>query len=578
MATRKIQLESREDQQGKGDPTLPFQLVVVDLLDSTYDEASPLHDLESDAAISILIEQGAALGAAVIFLVRERAKVPSGCQAVIEVQRTTPATNSRSQAFQKLHFRYAEVGVNTFRYVGVADAIPNPQHMERLAQELSQYEVRQGPGAGLASAVPFLDLFGFHSLVEMEADVMNKWPRSQEPRHAGWLRCKIGRMSGNKARSLVFSAKRDGVHGMVAGSTGSGKSELLISLIAGMAITYDPSVLNFVLVDYKGGGAFQGFRDLPHCVDIITNLEGDGVTRMFTAIRAEMNRRQKLINDTGTKNIVEYRQRGRHENHFPFPYLFIIIDEFAEMIADRSEYKGELESITRIGRSLGVSLILAAQRPSGVTDQMRSNIKFRICLRVETPSESREMLRRTDAAFLPPGIPGRGYLQVGNEEVELMQVSYTGDKYHDPTQAPPPPVLWSARSGASEAVLDQEPPELYKVLITTLQRKAQELRCAPQYAPWPGFLPRQLSLTEALIADDPAQPAVTAARYLVDVDRITLGQPSEDAALALNPSLTQWLEGECGWVESISWEHYAMRPVVGLVDNPYAARQMPLNF
>ena len=97
LATRKIQLESREDQEGKGDPTLPFHLVVVDLLDSTYDESSPLYDLESDAAISILIEQGAALGAAGIFLVPERAKVPGGCQSVIEIERTTPATNSRRQ-------------------------------------------------------------------------------------------------------------------------------------------------------------------------------------------------------------------------------------------------------------------------------------------------------------------------------------------------------------------------------------------------------------------------------------------------------------------------------------------------
>ena len=240
LAMRKIQLESREEQEGKGDPTLPFQLIVVDLMDSFNGKSPALHDLESDAAISILIEEGASLGAAVIFLVPERAKVPSGCQSVIEVERTTPATNSKSQSFQKLHFRYAEVGVNTFRYVGVADAIPNPQHMDALVRELSQYEVRQGPGAGLASAVPFLDLFEFKSLAELEADAADKWQKSMLARNANWLRCKIGRMSGNKARTLVFSAKRDGVHGMVAGSTGSGKSELLISLIAGMAITYDP--------------------------------------------------------------------------------------------------------------------------------------------------------------------------------------------------------------------------------------------------------------------------------------------------------------------------------------------------
>ena len=165
----------------------------------------------------------------------------------------------------------------------------------------------------------------------------------------------MGLMAGNKARSLVFSAKRDGVHGMVAGSTGSGKSELLISLITGMALNYDPSVLNFVLVDYKGGGAFSEFVALPHCVDIITNLAPDGVTRMFTAIQAEMRRRQALNVETKTKNIVEYRQKGLHHVK-PYPFLFIIIDEFAEMIADRAEFKGELESITRVGRAQGISI------------------------------------------------------------------------------------------------------------------------------------------------------------------------------------------------------------------------------
>lgn len=120
------------------------------------------------------------------------------------------------------------------------------------------------------------------------------------------------------------------------------------------------------------------------------------------------------------------------QKHQPYPFLFIIIDEFAEMIADRSEYRSELESITRVGRSLGVTLILAAQRPSGVTDQMRSNIKFRICLRVETQPESREMLRRIDAALLPGGVPGRGYLQVGNDKIELIQVAYAGDPYVNP--------------------------------------------------------------------------------------------------------------------------------------------------
>jgi hypothetical protein len=204
---------------------------VVDLLDDASAQDSPLQKLESDAAISILLEEGAMLGAAVVFLVPERSKVPSGCQGVIEFEKTTPATNSKSQQFQRLHFRYAEVGVNTFRYVGEADSIAKPDEMSALAQSLAQLGVRQGFGANLANAVPFLDLMGYSSAHELLKDAWRKWQDSTQPKYGNWLRVKLGLMSGNKPRTMVFSAKRDGVHGMVAGSTGSGKSELLISMI-----------------------------------------------------------------------------------------------------------------------------------------------------------------------------------------------------------------------------------------------------------------------------------------------------------------------------------------------------------
>jgi DNA segregation ATPase FtsK/SpoIIIE-like protein len=576
LAQRKIQLQERGDNEGPGDPTLPFLLVVVDLMDAIYDKESPLSlsYLESDAAMTILLEEGNKLGAAVVFLVPERSKVPSGCQSIIEIEKTTPATNSKvEQEQQKLHFRYAEVDVNSFRYIGEADYIAKPEEMSILAQQLAQLKIRESFGANLTRTVLFLDLMDYKSLQDLKEKTWTSWGLSTEAENANWLRVKIGMMSGNKPRALAFSAKKDGVHGMVAGSTGSGKSELLISLITGMAVTYAPSVLNFVLVDYKGGGAFKEFEALPHCVDIITNLEGDAVTRMFTAITSEMQRRQALNAETGTKNIVDYRQKGLHETHGPYPYLFIIIDEFAEMIADRSEYKTELESITRVGRAQGVSLILAAQRPSGVTDQMRSNIKFRICLRVETPPESREMLRRSDAAYLPGDIPGRGYLQVGNDEIELIQSAYTGEKYIDPSQAQVK-VIWPNR-GTYDPAQDQEPPELYKAIVDVLNRLARENGLEGQHAPWPEFLPGQLFLSELLTSQDPQAKAVTSDRYLAEVDKIMLGQ-ERDISLTLNPAVNKWLNGENGWLERLDWKNYAMRPVVGLVDNPFTAQQLPL--
>ncbi len=576
LAQRKIQLQENDRDEGGSDPTLPFMLVVIDLLATIYDPRSALRDIESHAAISILLEEGAMLGAAVIFLVPERSKIPSNCRSVIEIEKTTPATNSRIGRDTRLHFRYAEIGVNSFRYVGTADSIAGLESIDQLAQQLSTFAVRQGSGANLPSSVSFLDLMGWpNSLSVIQDAVLQNWQTSILPQRANWLRVKLGRMSGNKPRTLVFSARRDGVHGMVAGSTGSGKSELLISLIIGMAVTYDPSVLNFVLVDYKGGGAFSAFEHLPHCVDIITNLAGDGVTRMFTAIQSELNRRQALNTRTDTKNIVEYRQKGLHQTYQPYPYLFIIIDEFAEMIADRSEYKAQLETITRLGRAQGVSLILAAQRPSGVTDQMRSNIKFRIALRVETSGESREMLRRSDAAFLPTGVPGRGYLQVGNEEIELIQVAYTGDPFVDANQRPTSPVVWPDRDGSYDSTQEQEPPELYKALIDLLDSTARQTGVARQRAPWPDFLPEHLALSDLLVSADPNVKAVTAEEYLLDIDHLLLGR-DRDMELTLNPSVNQWLTGTSGWVEPLDWKRYAMRPVIGLIDNPYAGRQLPL--
>jgi len=588
LAQRKIRLQDREEEEksGGGYPRQPFMLVVVDLLDAFDALNSPLKDLEADAAISILLEEGANLGAAILFLVPERSKVPGKCRSIIEIERTTPATNSRSQKYLRLHFRYAEVGVNSYRYVGKADRVEDWKHCAALATELSRMEVKQGYGANLISSLSFLDLMNVPTLSALLEESQDWWQESIEPEHANWLRVKFARMSGNKDRTLVFSAKQDGVHGMIAGSTGSGKSEILISMITGMAVTYHPNMLNFVLVDYKGGGAFAGiFNDewkLPHCVDLITNLQGNSVTRMFTAINAELHRRQKLLVDRGTKHIVEYYERGLH-NDLPLPFLFIIIDEFAEMIADRSEYKTQLESITRIGRSLGVSLILAAQNPSGVTDQMRSNIKFRICLRVETSAQSRELLRKTDAAFLP-SIPGRGYLQVGNDEIELIQVAYTGEKFQESdAESALQTVLWPDHNKSDYET--DEPLELYKVIAQRLQDQAISQHVAPQRAPWPDFLPDRLALNQPLAytggrAIDRKENQglmITSTSYLQKVDLLSLDTPQDDL-LTLNPFFTNWTNEpeSAGWNEQIDWITYAMRPVVGLIDDPYGARQIPL--
>lgn len=558
LAQRELRLKETDHTSGDGhDPRRPFLLVVVDLL-APLRENSPLNQLEGDAAMSLLMNEGAALGAAVIFLVPERSRVPSGCVAVIEIE-DVAAQNAADAA---PYFRYAEVGVNSWRYVGRADFIADRETIGRFAHRLEALDARKTYGGSLATSVPFMEMMSETSLDTLREAARRQWQRNLEPGAADWLKVKVGLMSGNKPRTLVFSAKKDGVHGMVAGSTGSGKSELLISMIAGLAVTYDPATLNFVLVDYKGGGAFSDFEQLPHCVDIITNLQGAGVARMFTAINAELKRRQALNVRTGTKDIVEYRRRGYHLSNEPYPFLFIIIDEFAEMIAESPEFKTELERITRVGRAQGVSLILAAQRPSGVTDQMRSNIKFRICLRVEGTDESREMLRRPDAAYLPNNIPGRGYLQVGNDDIDFIQVAYTGDKYVDPSKRTRLKVIWPGRARRAAAE-DKDAPKVYQAIIAMLNRLAADEALAPQQSPWPEVLPAALALAGELNSEK-----------LAGIEHITLGR-DVGSALSLNPAVNRWLNHEPAW-DGIDWNRYAMRPVVGLIDDPFEARRRPL--
>lgn len=535
----------RSQDKDSGDVTIPFLLVVVDGLSHKADE-SPLGEVEAEAAVSLLLQHGPKLGAAIIFLVPDASQIPSECKSVIEVE----------QIGQTTKFRYAEVGINTTRYVGEADVLDAARAEQDFARKLAPMAVRTTYGADLAMAVNLLELNGLTRVDELP--ILENWKRSRQAENAEWLRVPIGLMPGNKVRELVFSADGDGVHGMIAGTTGSGKSELLLTLIVGLALRYDPSVVNFVLVDYKGGAAFDPFRTLPHCVDIVTNLQGNAGIRTFTALKAELSRRSKLIADTNVKHIVHYRQKNLHVTREPFPFLFVIVDEFAEMVKENPEFKAQLDSITRLGRALGVSLILATQRPAGaVTDQMRANMKFRICLRVETPEDSRELLRRSDAAFLPPNIPGRAYLQVGNENVELMQVARAGGPYTGPQMDAEPPVIWLNRMKETQIRPSgplQEAPALSDVIVEMTHRFSEEDEdVKPQRKPWPDPLPSRLPL---------------------DADHIG-GEIEQNPLLPLNPLVADWMEGEGGW-KPVDWQESPMAAVIGLVDQPARATQLRL--
>ena len=554
-----------QDKESGTDVKLPFMLVVVDAVNSAPDW-SCLRDLEGEATISTILMDGQMLGAGILFLVPDRSKVPSRCQSVIEVD-DDPVDEDAAV------FRYAETGFNSILYVGGTKLVSTQEKAREFSRALEMVDVRRGYGSSLAATVTLMEMLNVTTLDQLQQMATENWRRSMDPKLADWLYTAVGLLSGNEPRVLTFSAKADGVHGIIAGSTGSGKSELLMTMIIGMALNFNPTVLNFVLVDYKGGSAFEPFKHLPHAVDIVSNLDQSATARVFASIIAELDRRQRLNTYTNSKDIVHYRRKGLNlePDRPPYPHLFIIIDEFAEMISGNAEYKAQLESITRLGRALGVTLILAAQRPVGVTDQMRANIKFRISLRVETPDDSREVLRRADAAFLPPGIPGRGYLQIGNENIELIQTAYTGGDYKGPQEENVMPnVVWVDRPRKSAAQKATEPPKLYDVIVEMMANLAQK-ESKPQWRPWPEFLPMQTGANVLSLQT----PLDTAYMNDADINLLRTTDSEKVSGLSLNEKATTFWEDGFKW-EGAGWGKTAMKPLIGIVDNPYQANQKPL--
>ncbi|MBS7365894.1 MAG: type VII secretion protein EssC, partial [Oscillospiraceae bacterium] len=290
----------------------------------------------------------------------------------------------------------------------------------------------------LPKTLTFLEMFGAGRLEHLNP--LKRW-RDNNPVKS--LAAPIGIATDGSTFYLDLHQKFQGPHGLVAGMTGSGKSEFLLTYILSMAVNFHPDEVAFVLIDYKGGGLAGAFDDpahgvhLPHLIGTITNLDGSTIQRSIMSIQSELLRRQRIFNevknitDEGTMDIYKYQRLYRNGAvSEPIPHLFIISDEFAELKQQQPEFMDNLISIARIGRSLGVHLILATQKPSGVVnDQIRSNTKFRVCLKVQDKSDSIDMLQRPEAAELKD--TGRFYLQVGyNELFALGQSAWSGADYY----------------------------------------------------------------------------------------------------------------------------------------------------
>ena len=298
--------------------------------------------------------------------------------------------------------------------------------VEELGRRLSSIEVNEiETGGELPGFLSFFEMYGINSLEEL--NVTDRWHRN---RTSDSMKALVGHKTGGAPCYLDIHEKYHGPHGLIAGTTGSGKSELLQTYILSMAINFSPDDIGFFVIDYKGGGMANLLSGLPHMIGQISNLSGSQVHRAMVSIKSENKRRQRIFNEYGVNNINLYTKLYKNnETIIPLPHIFIIIDEFAELKREEPEFMGELISVAQVGRSLGIHLILATQKPGGtVDDNIRSNSKFRLCLRVQDGQDSEEVLHKPDAAYITQ--TGRCYLQVGNDEqYELFQTGYSGAVY-----------------------------------------------------------------------------------------------------------------------------------------------------
>lgn len=358
--------------------------------------------------ISKFVDKAKDLGVTFIFFGNDKSDIPLGCDYIIDIknQQNASLINSHDKC------NFSDFSYSTITNAQ-AESIVNllaPVYTEEISLESS-----------LTKNISLFELLNIIAVDDIDLD--GRWKKSQVFKS---MSAPIG-VSKSGVVSLDLHDKAHGPHGLVAGTTGSGKSEILQTYILAMTTLFHPYEVAFVIIDFKGGGMVNQFKELPHLLGAITNIDGRAINRSLKSIKAELQKRQRLFADADVNHIDKYIKKYKSgEVSTPLPHLIIIVDEFAELKAEQPEFMKELISAARIGRSLGVHLILATQKPSGqVNEQIWSNSRFKLCLKVQSQEDSNEVLKSPLAAEIKE--PGRAYLQVGNNEIfELFQSAYSG--------------------------------------------------------------------------------------------------------------------------------------------------------
>ncbi|KAF5994099.1 type VII secretion protein EccCa [Streptomyces sp. WAC00263] len=320
---------------------------------------------------------------------------------------------------------------------GSSDAVSvaGAEGLARMLAPLRLSAEPAGEGTPVSGPVDFPGLLGIDDPAAL--DIERLWaPRSER----AFLRVPIGLTDRHESVLLDLKESSElgmGPHGLCVGATGSGKSELLRTLVLALTATHSPEDLALVLVDYKGGATFAPFTDLPHVAGVITNLENQAglVERVHSSLAGEVKRRQQVLKDAGNiADIGHYAalRATRRPDLEPLPHLFVVIDEFGELLTAKPDFIDLFLSIGRIGRSIGVHLLLSSQRiEGGKLKGLDTYLSYRLGLRTFSADESRTVLDTTDAFHLPP-LPGFGYLKVDTSTYERFKAGYVSGAYRGP--------------------------------------------------------------------------------------------------------------------------------------------------
>lgn len=366
--------------------------------------------------ISKYISCGNKYGFTFVFFVEHEELLPKGCTEIIRLSSGNEGDILLSKNGDDLaHFVYKDIPDKVVSEIALK---LSPTYVDEVSLE-----------SELTKNITLFELLKIMSIEDL--DIKSRWETSQVYKS---MAVPLGVKTKGEIVYLDISDKANGhgPHGLVAGTTGSGKSEIIQSYVLSMATLFHPYDIGIMIIDFKGGGMANQFTDLPHLLGTITNIDGREINRSLLSIKAELVRRQEIFAESGVNHINDYIKLYKEGKvNKPLPHLIMIVDEFAELKAEYPDFMKEIISAARIGRTLGVHLILATQKPSGVVDnQIWSNSKFKLCLKVQTKEDSNEVIKTPLAAEIVE--PGRAYFQVGNNEIfELFQSAYSGAKVNE---------------------------------------------------------------------------------------------------------------------------------------------------